>query len=69
MSNRRPLSSETVRAVSAENAGNPLSAERAAAAAEGMEPILQLLDGLRAMQIKTVEPAMVFRPLRRGDDE
>ncbi len=69
MSKRRKLSAETVRSVSAENAGNPLNAERAAAGAEGLEPILQLIDGLREVPLKEIEPAMIFRPERRtGDD-
>ncbi len=69
MSNRRPLSADTVASVSAEIAGNPLSPERAAARAEGMEPILQLIDGLRTVPLKEVEPAMIFRPERAGRDD
>jgi hypothetical protein len=69
MSRRSKLSAETVRSVSAENAGNPLNRERAAAAAEGLEPILQLIDGLRDLPLKNVEPAMIFQPQRRNGND
>ena len=62
MKKRQPISADTIARVAAENAGHPIDAERAAAYAEAFEPILQLLDGLRELPLKEVEPAMVFRP-------
>ena len=62
MKKRQPISADTIARVAAENAGHPIDAERAAAYAEALEPILQLLDGLRELPLKEVEPATVFRP-------
>ena len=67
MTMRKPVSAETLTRVAAENAGHPIEAQRAAAYAEALEPILQLLDGLRSLPIKDVEPAIVFQP-ETGDD-
>ncbi len=62
MERRKAITAETIARVAAENAGHPIEAARAAAYAEAFEPILQLLDGLRALPLKEVEPATVFRP-------
>ena len=64
MKKRTPITGDTIARVAAENAGHPLEAERAAAYAAAFEPILQLLDGLRELPLKDVEPATVFRPER-----
>ena len=68
MQNRRPLTREAVLAASAELTGNPLDRERAAATARALESIMQLIDGLRTVPLKEVEPACVFRPEHRRDD-
>ncbi len=68
MPNRRPLSCDTVLCVSTELAGNPLDPDRAVLVAGAMEPIMKLMDGLRTVPLKEVEPAVVFRPGCRGAD-
>ena len=62
MGNRKPITPATVAAVAAENAGHPLAADRAAAYAEALEPILQQIETLRRLPLKDLEPAMIFRP-------
>ena len=62
MSKRKAISAETLMRVAGENAGHPIDAERASAYAEAFEPILQLLDNLRELPLKDVEPAMIFKP-------
>ena len=69
MSNRRPLAADMVASSSAEIVDNPLNPQPAAACSEGMESILQLIDGLRAIPIEDMEPAIVLRRERgRCDD-
>jgi Asp-tRNA(Asn)/Glu-tRNA(Gln) amidotransferase C subunit len=63
MGERRPITAETVAAVARENAGHPLEPERAAAYAEALEPILGMMQQLRALPLKDVEPAPVFTPV------
>lgn len=63
MGERRPITAETVAAVARENAGHPLEPERAAAYAEALEPILGMMQQLRALPLKDVEPAPVFSPV------
>lgn len=62
MGKRKPITTETVTAVAAENAGHPLEAARAQAYAAAFEPILQQLEILRDLPLKDVEPAVIFRP-------
>ena len=62
MGQRKPITEKTLMQVASENSGHPIDAERAAAYAEVFEPILQLLEGLRALPLKDIEPATVFRP-------
>lgn len=62
MSEREPVTTATVAAVAAQNAGHPLDAERAAGIAEALEPILKLIASLRELPLKDIEPAAVFRP-------
>lgn len=62
MGNRQQITAGTIAANAAENAGHPLAEERAADYAVAFEPILQLMDSLRALPLKDVEPATVFRP-------
>lgn len=63
MSKRQTLSTETVAAVARENAGHPVTAERAATYAGIMEDMLTQLEALRQLPLKDVEPATVFRPI------
>lgn len=63
MGERRPITAETVAAVARENAGHPLEPARAAAYAEALEPILGMMQQLRALPLKDVEPAPVFTPV------
>ncbi len=62
MSEREPVTTATVAAVAAQNAGHPLDAEQAARIAEALEPILQMIASLRELPLKDIEPAAVFRP-------
>lgn len=69
MGKRRPITAKTVAAVAAENAGHPIDGDRAAGYAGALEPILQMIDGLRALPLKDVEPALVFRPEQSTQDD
>lgn len=62
---RTEISPATIAAVAAENAGHAIDGARAVAHAEALEPILQLIDGLRSVPLADVEPALVFRPVAR----
>ncbi len=63
MSKREKISAETVTAVAREVAGHPLAPESAKAYAGILEDMLGQLDQLRALPLKEVEPATVFRPI------
>lgn len=69
MTPRQTIATETVAAVAQQNAGHPLTAERAANHALVYEGILQMLDGLRALRLSEVEPATIFRPLEQNSNE
>ena len=69
MGNRRIITADTVGAVAAENAGHPIDGARAAGYADALEPILQMMDSLRALPLKNVEPALVFRPENSTRDD
>jgi len=58
----------TLQCVAAELAGQPISAEKAAAHAEMFENIMQMIASLRDLPIKDVEPAVIFRPVERGGE-
>ena len=66
MGKRKALTARTIAAVASEIAGHPLDDERAAAYAMAYEPILQAMEALRAMPLKNVEPAILFRPVAGG---
>jgi hypothetical protein len=68
MGKRTPITPATVAAVAAENAGHPLGPERATAYASALEPVLRQMQVLRALPLKDVEPAVVFRPVERQRD-
>ncbi len=68
MSTRSSITPKTLQSVSAELAGQPISAEKAAAHAEMFENIMQMIASLRDLPIKDIEPAVTFRPVERGGD-
>ena len=68
MSARSPITPKTLQSVAAELAGQPVSAEKAAAHAEMFENIMQMIESLRDLPIKDVEPAVIFRPVERDGD-
>lgn len=69
MGERKPITAETVAAVARENAGHPLESERAAAYAAALEPILGMMEQLRALPLKDVEPAPVFTPVEGASND
>ena len=69
MTTRSPITPQTLQSVAAELAGQPVSAEKAAAHAEIFETIMQMIASLRELPIKDVEPAVIFRPVERGGDD
>lgn len=69
MGKRRAITAETVAAVAAENAGHPIDKDRASGYAAALDPILQMMEQLRALPLKDVEPALVFRPEETGRDD
>ncbi len=69
MGKRSQLTAETVSAVAAQNAGHPLTAERAEGYATVMDGILQQLETIRALPLKDVEPAVVFQPVEAARDD
>ena len=62
MSKRKTINAETLIGVASENAGHPIDEARASAYAGAFEPILGLLDELRALPLKNIEPAVIFTP-------
>ena len=69
MSARSPLTPNGVQAVAAELAGQPVDSEKATAHAEVFENIMQMSETLRDLPIKDVEPAVVYRPVERGEGD
>ncbi len=69
MPNRSPITVETVMAIAKENAGHPLEPERAATCGEALEPILGMIDAIRSLPLKDIEPAPVFRPIEVTRDD
>lgn len=65
MAARDPLKMETLRALAAEIAGEKFGPDQLAAHMSVMEGALAAVDQLRALPLKEVEPAVVFRPVRR----
>ncbi len=63
MTSRKPVDPETLSAVASEIAGLRISAEAAKNHATILEPILQGIDGLRRLNLKNVEPAVIFHPV------
>jgi hypothetical protein len=63
MSERKPVTSDTLAAVAEQIAGQPLDPDRAAAYADFAEPIYTMFEGLRALPLKNIEPAIVFHPI------
>lgn len=63
MSKRKSVTRDTIEAVAAQYAGQPLDAARAEAYVGYAEPIYQMFEGLRALPLKDVEPGVVFQPV------
>lgn len=62
MGKRDEIDAQTIAAVAARNAGHPLSDARAASYAPVAESVLSMMDRLRALPLKNVEPSLIFRP-------
>ena len=69
MNARSPLTPQTLQSVASELAGQPISSEKAAAHAEIFENIMRMIESLRGLPIKNVEPAVIFRPVERREDD
>ncbi len=69
MTTKSPISPETLQSISSELAGQPISSEKAAVHAEIFENIMQMIESLRQLPIKDVEPAVTFRPIERGGED
>ncbi|MSO69558.1 MAG: hypothetical protein EXQ98_04680 [Alphaproteobacteria bacterium] len=63
MTSRKPVDPKTLSAVASEIAGLRISAETAKNHAAIYEPILQGIEGLRRLNLKNVEPAVIFHPI------
>ncbi len=64
MANKRnPIRAETIQAVAAEYAGQPIDAQRASAYLAYLEPICEMFVGLRKLPIKDLDPGVIFRPV------
>lgn len=63
MTSRKPVDAKTLSAVAAEIADLRISAEAAKNHATILEPILQGIEGLRRLNLKNVEPAVIFHPV------
>ena len=68
MKARSPITPQTLQSVASELAGQPVSSEKAAAHAEIFENIMQMIESLRGLPIKNVEPAVIYRPVERWGD-
>ena len=69
MNARSPITPKTLQPAAAELAGQPVSEEKAAAHAEIFENIMQMIESLRGLPIKDIEPAVIFRPVERSADD
>ncbi|QOF75489.1 hypothetical protein IG197_34520 (plasmid) [Aminobacter sp. SR38] len=69
MAKRQTLMAQTVLDVAAQIAGQPVDEARAERYAAIHEPILQAISGLRAMPLKNIEPAILFRPVGGSSNE
>lgn len=69
MSARSPITPETLQSIASELAGQPISSEKAAAHAKVFENIMQMIESLRSLPIKDIEPAVIFRPVERREDD
>ncbi|HJP34636.1 MAG: hypothetical protein QF609_13005 [Gammaproteobacteria bacterium] len=67
MSKRESVTSDTIQAVAAQYAGQGLDPTRAEAYLAYAEPIYQMFEGLRALPLKDVEPAIVFQPVEGSE--
>ncbi|MGR8950593.1 MAG: hypothetical protein ACU84Q_21330 [Gammaproteobacteria bacterium] len=68
MKRRTEMDAATISGVASRNAGHPLENERAERYTETMETLLQMMDSLRALPLKDIEPAIVFSPGSKDND-
>jgi hypothetical protein len=64
---RESIRADTIQAVAAEYAGQPIDAERAEIYRAYLEPICEMYSNLRKLPLKDIEPGVIFRPVRRDD--
>jgi hypothetical protein len=69
MGDRKAVTPTTITAVAAEIAGHPVASDRAAIYTAMLESILKRMEALRALPIKDIEPAVVFRPIETLRDD
>lgn len=70
MATRKPITPETIAGMAAELAGHPVTPAAAQKQAAVLESVMTMIAGLRALPLKEIEPAPVYRPLERaGEDE
>lgn len=62
MSDRKPLTPQTIEAMAAQLADLPVAPEKAKAHAEALEPLMEMIACLRSLPLKEVEPAVIFAP-------
>ena len=68
MANKRNhIQVQTMQAVAAEYAGQPIDEQRAKSYLHYLEPICEMLSGLRELPLKDIEPAIIFRPIETDD--
>jgi Asp-tRNA(Asn)/Glu-tRNA(Gln) amidotransferase C subunit len=63
MSQRKAIQAGTIQALAAELADLRLTPDKAAAHAAMFEPMLQGIDALRKLDLKDVDPALIFHPI------
>ena len=66
MHNRKPINPETIKNLSTELTGLPVDDEKAQIHAEVFETLMKKIELLRSLPIKDIEPAVVFRPVKRS---
>lgn len=60
---RKPIQAATLQAVAAQYTGQPIDEARARSYLAYMEPICEMLSGLRNLPLKDIEPAITFSPI------
>jgi len=62
MESRRPLTPQTVEAIAAQLADFPLNPAVVEQYAASLEPLIQMIESLRNLPLKEIEPVLVFYP-------